>query len=99
MWVADVPLWLSEEALVQMMTNPVPPQTEFLIEQVLELSADAQIKRRDTLPTSITFHNLSGAIMAYGKVLRVLTKAQQTQDEHFLLIKPMQSAASAGGAL
>ena len=82
-----------------MMTNPVPPQTEFLIEQVLELSADAQIKRRDTLPTSLTFHNLSGAIMAYGKVLGLLTKAQQIHDEPYLLIKPMQSAATAGGPL
>ena len=81
-----------------MMTNAAPPHAESLIEQILELSADTQIKMRETLPASITFHNLSGAVMAYGKVLHVLTKAQQIQDEHYLLLKPMQSAASAGGA-
>lgn len=39
------------------------------IERVLELSADAQIKRREVAKNSSAFHNLTGAIAAYGKVL------------------------------
>ena len=82
-----------------MMSNPVLPQTEMLIERILEFSADAQIKRRETHSASIAFHQLTGAILAYGKVLRVLTNAQRGQGEHYLVIKPMQSAVSAGGTL
>jgi hypothetical protein len=78
------------------MTNALSPRTDTLIERILEFSADAQIKRRETLPASITFHNLTGEILAYGKVLRVLTKAEQDGDEHYLVIKPLQAAASAG---
>ena len=81
------------------MTNPMFPHTENFIERILELSADAKIKRRETPAASITFHHLTGAIIAYGKVLRVLTKSQTSSDEQYLLIKPMQSAATAGGAL
>ena len=79
-----------------MTTNPVFPQPESLIEQILELSAEAQIKRRQTLPASITFHNLTGAILAYAKLLRFLTNAPQHRaGEHYLVIKPLQAAASA----
>ena len=83
-----------------MMTNPVSSATESLIQRILELSADAQIQRYETPAASLRFHQLTGAILAYGKLLRILTKAELNSDEQYLLIKPMQSAASgAGGAL
>ena len=50
------------------------------IEQVLELSADAQIERRGVAKDSPEFHKLTGAILAYGKVLALLT-ALQAQEE------------------
>lgn len=83
-----------------MTTNPVLPQPESLIEKILELSADAQIQRRETLPASITFHSLTGAILAYAKLLQLLTNTPQDRaGEHYLVIKPLQAAASAGGPL
>lgn len=42
------------------------------IQQILELSADAQIARRRTAKDSPAFHTLTGAIAAYGKVLTLL---------------------------
>jgi hypothetical protein len=46
------------------------------IERVLELSADAQITRRQTPEDSPAFHRLTGAITAYGKALALLTALQ-----------------------
>ncbi len=43
------------------------------IERILELSADTQITRRMTAKDSPAFHNLTGAITAYGKTLALLT--------------------------
>jgi hypothetical protein len=43
------------------------------IERILELSADTQITRRITAKDSPAFHNLTGAIAAYGKTLALLT--------------------------
>jgi hypothetical protein len=82
-----------------MMTNPAFPRTESVIDEILELSADAQIKRREAAPASVTFHHLTGAILAYGKVLRALTKATEDLTEEYLVIKPMQSAVAAGTPL
>lgn len=50
------------------------------IERVLELSADAHIQRRQTAQGSPQFHNLTGAIVAYGKVLALLTALQQREE-------------------
>jgi hypothetical protein len=50
------------------------------IERVLELSADAQITRREVAKDSPAFHNLTGAIAAYGKVLALLTALQQREE-------------------
>ena len=50
------------------------------IERVLELSADAQITRREVAKDSSAFHNLTGAIAAYGKVLALLTALQQREE-------------------
>ena len=43
------------------------------IQQILELSADAHIRRRGTIQDSREFHKLTGAIAAYGKALALLT--------------------------
>jgi len=50
------------------------------IERILELSADAHIKRRGTLKGSPEFHHLTGAIAAYGKALALLTALQQLEE-------------------
>jgi hypothetical protein len=47
------------------------------IERILELSAEAQIKRREATKDSPAFHNLSGAIVAYGKALGLLSKLKE----------------------
>lgn len=51
------------------------------IERILELSAEAQIKRREAAENSPTFHNLTGAIVAYGTALGLLSKLKQVQTE------------------
>jgi hypothetical protein len=51
------------------------------IERILELSAEAQIKRREAADDSPTFHNLTGAIVAYGKALGLLSKLEDVQTE------------------
>ena len=78
-----------------MTSNLVPLQSDTLMERILELSADAQIKRRETLTTSNTFQHLTGAIIAYGNVLRVLTKPQEAASEQYFVAKATQSAAAA----
>ncbi len=50
------------------------------IERIIELSADAQIARRMMPRDSAAFHNLTGAITAYGKVLALLTALQQREE-------------------
>jgi len=50
------------------------------IERIIELSADAQITRRMMAKNSQAFHNLTGAIAAYGKVLALLTALQQREE-------------------
>ena len=50
------------------------------IERIVELSADAQITRRIVAKDSPSFHNLTGAIAAYGKALALLTALQQREE-------------------
>jgi len=50
------------------------------IERMIELSADAHITRRMTAKDSASFHNLTGAILAYGKALALLTALQQREE-------------------
>jgi hypothetical protein len=50
------------------------------IERILELSADAHIRRRGTVKDSPQFHNLTGAIAAYGNALALLTAMQQLEE-------------------
>jgi hypothetical protein len=49
------------------------------IERILELSAEAQIKRREAAEDSPAFRNLTGAIVAYGKALGLLAKLKAGQ--------------------
>jgi len=50
------------------------------IQRVLELSTYAQITRRKTPKHSPAFHSLTGAIVAYGKALAILTALQQREE-------------------
>jgi hypothetical protein len=54
--------------------------TEQAIERILEWSADAQITRRMVAKDSLAYHNLTGAIAAYGKALALLTALQQREE-------------------
>jgi hypothetical protein len=62
------------------MRKPSPGHADRAIERVLELSADAQITRRQTPKNSPTFYSLTGAIAAYGKALALLTALQQREE-------------------
>ena len=62
------------------MRRPSSDHAGQTIERILELSADAQIARRITGKDSRAFHNLTGAIAAYGKALVLLTALQQRED-------------------
>jgi hypothetical protein len=64
------------------------------IEGILELSADAHIRRRRTVKDSPEFHKLTGAIAAYGKTLALLT-ALQEREEFYELIDELEVFASA----
>jgi hypothetical protein len=55
------------------------------IERVLELSADAHLARHKTPKNSAAFHRLTGAIVAYGKALALLT-ALQRREEFYAVI-------------
>ncbi len=64
------------------------------IEQIVELSADAHIQRRGTIPDSPEFHKLTGAIAAFGKALALLT-ALQRREEFYAMIDQLDVPASA----
>jgi hypothetical protein len=51
------------------------------IQRILELPAEAQIKRRGTAEDSPAFHHLTGAIVASGKALGLLSKLKAVQTE------------------
>ena len=53
------------------------------IERILELSAEAQIKRREAAEDSPASHNLTGAIVAYGKALGLLSKLKEVQTNRY----------------
>jgi hypothetical protein len=64
------------------------------IDQILELSADAHIRRRGTVKDSPEFHTLTGAIAAYGKALALLT-ALQRREEFYAMIDQLEVPACA----
>jgi hypothetical protein len=47
------------------------------IDQILELSAEAHTKRREAAGNSPAFHKLTGAVLAYGEALDLLTKLRK----------------------
>jgi hypothetical protein len=49
------------------------------IEQILELSSDAHVRKRMAVKDSPEFHNMTGAIAAYGTVLTLFTTLQRVQ--------------------
>ena len=55
------------------------------IERILELSADAHIRRRGAVKDSPEFHKLTGAIAAYGKALALLTALQQREEFYAMI--------------
>jgi hypothetical protein len=59
--------------------------TNRAIDRILELSAAAQIQRRWTVRDSEKFHNLTGAIAAYGKALGILAALQYLEEFHALI--------------
>jgi hypothetical protein len=50
---------------------------EDAIDRILELSAEAQTRRREAAENSSTFHKLTGAVLAYGQALDLLTKLRK----------------------
>ena len=56
-----------------------------VIERILELSADAQIERRGTIKDSPEFHNLAGAITAYGKAISLLVTVREQEEFHEIM--------------
>ena len=63
------------------------------IERILEVSAEAQIKRREAAEDSPAFHNLTGAIIAYGKALGLLSKLKEVRQLSNLLTSGTTSSA------
>jgi len=56
-----------------------------VIERIVELSADAHIRRRGTVKGSAEFNKLTGAIAAYGKTLALLTALQQREEFYTMI--------------
>jgi hypothetical protein len=50
---------------------------EDAIDRILELSAEAQTRRREAPENSSAFHKLTGAVLAYGQALDLLTKLRK----------------------
>ena len=67
-----------------------------VIEQILELSADAHIQRRWTAKDSPEFHKLTGAIAAYGKTLALLTALRRIQSQKNGIQRPATGAVKSG---
>jgi|GEM_PF-5150559 len=53
---------------------------ESFMGQILELSAQAQIERRNMEKSSAAYEKTSGAILAYGNVLALLTALRALED-------------------
>jgi hypothetical protein len=67
------------------MMKPNSGVADTAIDRILELSVDAHIRRRGTVRDSANFHHLTGAIVAYGKVLAVLTALKQREEFHAII--------------
>jgi hypothetical protein len=58
------------------------------VERILGLSADAHIQRRVMAKDSPEYHNLTGAIAAYGKALAVLTALKYREEFRAIIAQP-----------
>jgi hypothetical protein len=67
------------------MMNPNSGVANQAIDRILELSAHAHIRRRETVRDSAEFHNLTGAIAAYGKLLAMLTGLRHREEFHAII--------------
>jgi len=70
-----------------------------VIERILELSADAHIRRRGTVRDSAEFHKLTGTIAAYGKALALLTALQQREEFYAMIGRHDEPACVATASL
>jgi hypothetical protein len=59
------------------------------IEWILDLSADAHIKRREVATNSPAFYYLTGAIAAYGRALALLIALEQ-REEFYTVVGPYE---------
>jgi hypothetical protein len=50
---------------------------EDVIDRILQLSAEAQTRRREAPENSSAFHKLTGAVLAYGQALDLLTRLRK----------------------
>ncbi|HZV86311.1 MAG TPA: hypothetical protein VFF95_02110 [Candidatus Binatus sp.] len=64
-----------------------------VIDRIVELSADAQIERRGTVKDSPEFHQLAGAIAAYGKALSLLVAVRE-QEEFYEVMRELNLLVS-----
>jgi hypothetical protein len=64
------------------------------IERILELSADAHRRRRGTMKDSPEYHQLAGAIAAYGKALALLTEMQELEEFYAMMPRDVRTCAA-----
>jgi hypothetical protein len=60
--------------------EPLPGETEQVIQRFVELSAEAQAKRREMEKDSPAFRSLTEAILTYGKILALLAALQEIEE-------------------
>jgi len=61
-------------------TQPHAALLNEFVEEILELSARAHVRRRSAVKDSSEFHALTGAISAYGNVLALLTALRRLEE-------------------
>jgi hypothetical protein len=68
-----------------------PSVADQLVERIVELSADLQIKRRATAKWTPAYYELSASIAAYGELLGVLTILQRQEEERSVSLELLAS--------
>jgi len=81
------------------MIKPNSDPADQSILRILELSADAHIRRRGTVKDSPEFHHLTEAIAAYGKALERLTTLQQPEEFHAMIGQHNLASRAASSSL
>lgn len=80
--VGTQPYPLTYRKSVKLMSNPDADLANKGIEQILELSVDAHIRRRGTDKESSEFHKLTEAIATCGKALALFRELQQQEKSY-----------------